>query len=573
MNSQRRKSLIPKPSLSSLRSTKSTSSKTTPTNSPTKSIHSNNKSPPSSKIPLSNSKSNSSINSIFSNNTNRKRSSTSSTLDDYLSNLQSHISQDLETEKSALSAIILELDSRLSHYHQLTTKLKDLQKQEQKLNDTIFEYEIGIPVKSTLLDQESIKLDDELVTLKQKIEDQKKQYTKKIKHKEEKLIHVLKELVSDAEKDDIETVQIREKRLKELNDEKDQLLAEIGVAKKNMDDELTKFRKSFDIEKEETESKLGEVEKNLNSQLLELENQLHVLKEKNKQSENDYSNNLSQIESLQNSIKLKESQIEKLDFKLQDMKSLISELSLDLKNAVTLCSDFENGEYKTTKSNWLLAKSRLKQEKHKRLKIEIQIRELSGIPSIMIINNDYNTTIQNSKLNEFCKPVAYDWQSELFTSLEPALEGVSSLILHLSESESTNLNPELKSYLETLATQERFAEFQTTITSLPNLPSIDEMIKKDLDLPSSTTGLLIEMSKPNNSSSTKTTTRKSIALFVSLETSNELDDIRLRLSNLANSVQFLTVAENVSDSWQNSLMFLSALKPTRLRQACSFLNK
>ncbi|KAG0681797.1 hypothetical protein C6P42_003792 [Pichia californica] len=473
--SNRRKSLIPKPSLSSLRSTTSLSSRTTPTNSPTKSNKSIDLSP--SKIPLS--KSNNSLNNLT-----RKRS-ISNSLNDYLSNLQSHISNDLEIEKSSLSLILLELDDRLSNYHKLCKNLRDLQKIENKLNNSIFEYEIGIPVKNSLFQQENLKIENELNLINEKLDIEKEQYIKKNQYKEDKLINTLKELVNDAKIDDNETINLRNERLKILNFEKEKLLSMIEIAKSNLDNEIIKLKDKFKFENETIKLNFNKIENNLSLNLKKLKSEFNQLNNEKIILDSKINNSNLQINKLNSEIELKSSKINELNYRLEDIKSLIKDLQLDLTNTQTLCSNFENGEYKSTKNAWILSKSRLIEETHKRLKIEIQIRELSGIPNIIILDNNNNSSdnnkLKSSKLNEFFKPYNYDWKSEILTALEATLEGVPSCIINLGD--QYNFKSEIKNYLENiLKSQDRFNNFETEFKEFNNENSINNFIKQKKNL-------------------------------------------------------------------------------------------
>lgn len=568
MNTHRRKSLIPKPSLPSLRKE---STKITPTSSPHKqdSLQSSGSPISPSKIPLSTSTTGSSVSSNIS----RKRT-VSSTLDNYLSTLQTHITADVEEERFCLSEILLEIDSRLSHYHQLCTQLRDLQKREAKLSNTIFEYEIGIPVKQSLLDQESLQVEDDLLRVKNEIEAQKSAYAKVIKHKEEKLIGVLQELVNDAERDDAETIKIRSSRLQLLDEEKEELLKEIEVAKLNMNTELDKFRQIFSSNRELKEQQFQEIKEKLDIELQNTEKEHEKLQKEHSELKCNLSEDCLNIESLEKEIHSKKTKIEELQYRLSDMKSLISELQLDLNNALTLYSNFHDGEYMETKTKWKLAKSRLQEERHKRLKIEIQIRELSGIPNIMILDTEQNRPLQSSSLSEFFKPADYDWKSELFTVLESALEGVSSCVFFLKENQTDerDLRKEIESHLKGISDkQDRFSSYNTNIINLDTLDAIknilgESSIFETSVLPTATNALFVEMINPDSLS-----IRKAIIILIYVSSKSDLNLNQIR--QVLESVQCITLAEDVSESWSDILQSLASLKPIRLRSSYSFLNK
>lgn len=554
--SERRKSLIPKPSINSLKSSISSKS-TTPTHSPSKSLRSQN-SP--TKLPLSNS--NSSINSLLSS---RKRSITNS-FDDYLSNLQSHLSNDLETEKSSLSNLLLELDSKLSIYYKLSSKLKDLQKLETKLNNSIFEYEIGIPVKNSILEKENLNSQNEIENRKLILKAEKENYIKKINHKKEKLINILNNLYNDAKIDDNETLNLRNKRLENLNLEKENLLKKIETAKLEMDINLLDFEKKFQIEKSSIELQFKELEDNLSLNLQNLQNNLNDLNNEKNSLESEFISNSKLLDSLNSDILLKSNQINESNFKLSDIKSLIEDLKLDLNNAQSLCSNFENGEYNIIKQKWLDTKSRLLNEKRKRLKIEIQIRELSGIPNIIILNNKNNNTNNNQKLNEFLKPEDYDWKSELFTSLESSLEGISSYVIYFSNLNS-HLTVEIENYLyDTFNSNNRFENFNLNIKKLNNLNSFDSL--ENLKLSNNIIPILVEMKNEKTLN-----IKKSLILINHIkENDNNLDNSQIK--ELSKNFQLLTIVENISnDSCIKNLIYLSSLKPIKLRQSYYFLNK
>lgn len=556
--SERRKSLIPKPSINSLKS--SISSRSTPTHSPSKSI----RAPISpTKLPLSNS--NSSINSLL----NSRKRSVSNSFDDYLLNLQSHLSNDLETEKSSLSYLLLELDSKLSIYYNLCSKLKDLQKLETKLNNSIFEYEIGIPVKKSILEKENLNFENEIKNFKLKLKSEKEIYIKKINHKKEKLINVLNDLYNEAKTDDTETLNLRNKRLEILNSEKENLLKKIETAKLEMDNNLLNYEKKFQIEKCSIESNFKNIEGELSLDLENLQNDINNLNDKKTSLESELNSSSKLIDSLNSDISLKSNQIDETNFKLSDIKSLIEDLKLDLNNAQTLCSKFENGEYKITKQKWLATKSRLSNEKHKRLKIEIQIRELSGIPNIIILDNQNNNEnnellIQNQKLNEFFKPEDYDWKSELFTALESSLEGVSSYVLYFSNSD-LDLTVEIENYLSDIFnSNSRFENFDLKITNLSDVNSIDSL--KKFNLSKNVIPILIEMKNK-----TTLNVRKSIILINLIKNNDKLDNLQIK--ELSRNLQMLTVVENISNDFIQNLIYLSSLKPIKLRQSYYFLNK
>ncbi|ODQ48885.1 hypothetical protein PICMEDRAFT_88250 [Pichia membranifaciens NRRL Y-2026] len=568
MNTHRRKSLIPKPSLPNSRKD---TSRLSPAASPRKQDSRRASISPISfsSIPVSNSTTASSASSINS----RKRSGSSS-LEEYLSTLQTHITADVEAERSYLSEILLEIDSRLFHYHQLCTKLRDLQKREANLSNTIFEYEIGIPVKQSLLDQEVLKVEDDLARVEERIDLEKTAYAKVIEHKEQKLHNVLQELVNDAKRDDAETVKLRSERMKKLSDEKEELLRKIEVAKVNMDSELQQLRESFSSEKDLKIKNFKEKETLINLELQKLEEQHEKLKKEYSTLSFKLETDQSTIKSLEKKIQSKKIKIEELQYRLSDMKSLISELQLDLDNALTLFSKFESGEYKETRAKWLLAKTRLQQEKHKRLKIEIQIREISGIPNIVILDTDSSHALKNSSLNEFFKPLGYDWKSEMLTALESSLEGVSSCVYLFNEDKSsiTNLRSIIVPHLEhVLKEQDRFSHYDTNFTELDTLNTISNILEDSTEFqiskfPLDVNALYVEMTN-----SKTLNLRKAIIFLITASVPSELKSESVQ--QFGKAVQCITIAENISASWSESLQLFASLKPLRLRESYSFLNK
>lgn len=417
-------------------------------------------------------------------------------------------------------------------------------------------------------------MEDDLARVEERIDLEKTAYAKVIEHKEQKLHNVLQELVNDAKRDDAETVKLRSERMKKLSDEKEELLRKIEVAKVNMDSELQQLRESFSSEKDLKIKDFKEKETLINLELQKLEEQHEKLKKEYSTLSFKLETDQSTIKSLEKKIQSKKIKIEELQYRLSDMKSLISELQLDLDNALTLFSKFESGEYKETRAKWLLAKTRLQQEKHKRLKIEIQIREISGIPNIVILDTDSSHALKNSSLNEFFKPLGYDWKSEMLTALESSLEGVSSCVYLFNEDKSsiTNLRSIIVPHLEhVLKEQDRFSHYDTNFTELDTLNTISNILEDSTEFqiskfPLDVNALYVEMTN-----SKTLNLRKAIIFLITASAPSELKSESVQ--QFGKAVQCITIAENISASWSESLQLFASLKPLRLRESYSFLNK
>lgn len=403
---------------------------------------------------------------------------------------------------------------------------------------------------------------------------EKTAYAKVIEHKEQKLHNVLQELVNDAKRDDVETIKLRSERLKKLNDEKEELLKKIEVAKVNMDSELKQLRDTFNSEKDLKQNHFREKEKLISLELQTLEEQHDLLQK-------EYSTLLSKLEADQSTIRFleievqsKKNKMEELQYRLSDMRSLISELQLDLDNALTLFSKFESGEYKETRAKWLHAKTRLQQEKHKRLKIEIQIREISGIPNIVILDTDSSKTLKNSSLNEFFKPPDYDWKSEMLTALESSLEGVSSCVYLFNEDKNsiTDLRLIIVPHLEKIINeQDRFSNYDTTFAELDNLDTIRSVLEDPIEfqiseLPLEINALYVKMTNLETSN-----IRKAMIFLISACSPSDLKSDSIQ--QMGRTLQCITIAENVSASWGEPMQLLASLKRLHLRKSYSFLNK
>lgn len=543
---ERRKSLIPIPCHFSRKQ----SPVSTPLASPSKS-----KSTPSnveltspSKLPVSKSK---------------KRSVSS--LDSYINSLQTHISQDIHTENASLTSLISEIDNRLSHYHQLCTKLRDLQKQETRLNDILFEYEIGIPVKEAILKQESYNAETEVSELESKIELEKRTLSNTLKLKEEKLLNDLKELVTDAEQDDEETIKIRETKMEAITSEKNILMRKIDTAKREMDLVLESFKTSFENKRQNLQNELNSKHEVVTGELLLLKEKHALLtsqhgeiKLKIKTATQDIGNSESEISKTKH-------RIQALKYRISDVESLIQHLQKDLQDASQLCCEFENGVYLKSKSEWMKSKSRLQTEKYKRLKIEMQIREFSGIPHLIILRNGNNLAFNDSSLSEFVKDTNYDWRLDLTATLEYSLQGNSLCLVNCDENlepNDTKLAKEILDKLKHISEQERFSSFESTFRLLDG-DALEHILAHRLELPDCTVPVHVEMRNRLSQAS-----RQAIIFVLNIEKSTKLHN----LADVCNRLPWLLVANNVTDPWLSDLATVSTIKSIRLNQSYSFLN-
>jgi hypothetical protein len=577
LSQQRRKSLIPKP-IFNTSSYKKLSTHSTPDNSPIKKKNSENSSSSlSSSSPSSPSKLPISSNSFI--DPKRKRS-ISTSLDDYVNILQNHISNDLDSEKLSLSKLSCKIEDKLNQYNQLCSQLKSLQKYEYKLNQTIFEYEFGIPVQTSILKEKSIKFQNEINNFKNNFELKKSNFIKNFQFKEEKLLNVFNDLVNDAKNDDLKTIEIRNKRLNDLKFEKENLLKELELAKKNMNLELENFKNSLINDNNKlkikndlinSKSKIQNKFKILQHDYNKLNENLIKIKQRNDYTENEIKN--LELKFLNKNLKLKQ-----LKFRISDVENLIIHLKNDLQNVNKLCTEFENDEYLKTKNNWNLTNLRLKNERYKRLKIEIQIREISGIPNLIIIENNLNGSFKNSNLIEFLKPKNYDWKTELLTTLESSLDGISSCFILCNEFKKNDdnnfkLTYEIQTHLQnTLLNNNRFENFQSSINILSSHNEISSLINQNIKLPSNLSAIHIKMTNKNLE-----TSRESVILFINIEKTDELvnnsnNNNNNNIQEILQSVQSITIAEYVSDQWYNLLANFATIKPIHSRQAYSFLN-
>ena len=543
----RRRSLIPKPkSTTELSNSRNSSPLSTPSNSPKKS-NSNIHTISPSRLPLPN-----------------KKRSTSSSLDNYLDTLQSHLSADINAERIALSTLLHQIDERLIQYNQLCKNLKTLQKNEIKLNNSIIEYEIGIPLKNSILLQETEKMSIEIAEIEEKIEFQKNNLIKQFNKKEEKIKETFQELVNDANNDDKETIAERESKLENLQLKKKDLLTKIEQAKNHMNDELSKYKTSLSKEIDENNEKLSIESDQLTDELNKLKSKHDSLQSTYTELKNKDETAESKINSIESDIINKKKQIDELKYKLLDMKNLINHLQTDVFNASKLYTDFQDNEYTSTKSEWIESKRLYENEKSKRIKIEIQIREMSGIPTIIILQNEQNRSLIKSKLNEFIKEDNYDWKLEFNTELEALLDGISFSLLICNELEISDISQSIIDHLQTTINKyDKFNAFTPTL-QIVNSTKISELLT-NITIPEDIEIIGIHIIMENTTFNTK---RQSVLLISHIANPSQLSS----LQHIYTSLPCLTVCENISDKWIDEMQLLASAKPVRFRQSYSLLN-
>lgn len=549
---QRRKSLILTPGFTQSRRS---SPQTTPTPSPNRiRIVSSNVSPISpSKLPVKNY---------------RKRTvSNVSTLslDDHLTKFQSFLNADIQNEQLLISETNCEIESFIEKQYEYSSVINDLERKKQKVLDLIDEYRIGYPLKLNLFNSRKREVENEIKKYETVLEQQKVEEQKKFDFKIECIRKEFNEVEKSAQFDDDEKNEARTSKIQQLNDEKDQLLKEIEVAKANMDGELEKFKESLDYKKADATKEIQDSKNKVQSEYMEKEHEFQLLNEKYKLLKSRNDSKLEEISQIGKQITDKESELSKTKFKIQDIENLIIHLKSDLQTTTNLCNDFENNEYKQAKDNWVLTNSLLSLEKYKRLKIEIQIRELSGIPNVIILDYGNNEIFKSSNLIEFFKPVNYDWKIEVLTSLEASLDGVSSCLLRCSENiEDSNIINDIENHLnKTIQQNDRFQSFQISITGLNSIAEINKIMKDKITLPDSISAIYINMLNKVSK-----TSRNSIILILNVSNVDTLN----QTTEILNNLQTFTIVENVSELWLEPISNLITIKPVRSRPAYAFLN-
>ena len=560
--SSRRQSLIPVANTSTLSKSRRSSPITTPNASPTKQTLSpqfsssgghlapTRTSPSRLPIPIS-------------------TSMTSTTLknEDYLAALQHHLDLDVDSERASLSNINKQLEERIHQFSELCATLRKLHSTVSKIEAEIEEYELGLPFQQGTLQREEAKVEEEINNVNDAIEKEKVKITEIWKHREEQLIESLKEVTKDAEVDDEETVQKRKSRLQDLNSQKAQLIEEIEIAKERMQSEMTEYRKTFEDEKCKVKLNLEKERNDLENRLSLLENQRSLVKENHQSITLKLTEAESQITILKEQIESKTGKIKECNFKIIDLETLITHLKSDLQNASTLCNQFENNEYATGKRTWEEARERLRVEKYKRMKIEIQIREMSGIPTIIIISNSRNAKLTSTSLVEFMKHEDHDWKLEFFTALEAALDGVSMCLVVCDdehEMPQPTLENEITEHLQKVSKSDRFSAFQTSFQTLSN-----SEIKDVVKLPTDQANLALTAVQTTMHNSAADTSRRSVVILARISEAQSLEDI----TNLTEMMTCMIFAGNVSSEWENSLQKLSSIKPVKVRKGYSFMNE
>lgn len=484
-------------------------------------------------------------------------------IDDYLNLLESHLSDDIDSERSVLSKLNKDIENKRLHHFKLNDQIRHLRLKEKKIADDILEFQYGIIAKNRELKnaQNQIRIDNDKVSI------EKKKIDEEFKKRELDIINEMELLLDDAKISDPQTIKLQNDQINSLKLKKEKLLSEIEVAKQDMDLKLKNFENSLLTEKIEKESQLSTESSALKEKSNSLRIKYNNLKEEFNDLQNQDNQENAKIKQLKLDIENKHNEIDKLKFRALDLKNLINDLKLDLKNTSTLCDDFENDEYKSAKINYELALSRLNNERYKRLKIEIQIKHISGIPNILILDNGNISSFENTNLYEFVKPLDYNWKPEIFTTLETSMDGISFCLVtcsnHESKAVTLDFYKELQEHLKALTVkQDRFKTYtKIEISYLDVYENIELLIPKDFLLMESAKAIHVNLS-------TEFASKNALIFLYHCKTPQELED----LSRMMSKLQFVLLAENISDDWASNLQHILTIKPVHSRESYSFLN-
>ena len=485
-------------------------------------------------------------------------------VDDHLSLIQSHLSTEVAAERASIAMANKQIDQQLDLKRKHERHLKLLQRELNNVNARLQEYQLGIPIKESELKSETVNVENQIDELESQYELKKMEITKKFIHDEERFVKDLDALVEDAQTEDSQARDMKLAKLELLNEEKKSLMEKIGLAKGAFAEELQSLKEKYKDEEDKQRAKLGNLKETVLSERKKLQKQYDSLKrEYDDLKEKDISTD-GEILRCKSNIEATEKSIQELKYRLLDLRTLIDHLQSDLETASSLCTEFENGEFQSTKREWEEANDCLQLERYKRLKLEIQIRNLSGIPSILIMESKLNQSFKQSKLREFLKPDNYDWKLEVLTNMENSLNGISQSLIICNESDTklAELAQQVQSHLQkTVANNDRFKTSQVSI-EIPLLSELRKTYPQIPDIPTSYAAILLDNHNPITGAS-----RCSLIFMVHISKSIQLPELPLFTITQTN-----LCATNVTDSWEPELIRITSIPPVTSRKAYEFLN-
>lgn len=485
-------------------------------------------------------------------------------VDDHLSLIQSHLSTEVAAERASIAMANKQIDQQLDLKRKHERHLKLLQRELNNVNARLQEYQLGIPIKESELKSETVNVENQIDELESQYELKKMEITKKFIHDEERFVKDLDALVEDAQTEDSQARDMKLAKLELLNEEKKSLMEKIGLAKGAFAEELQSLKEKYKDEEDKQRAKLGNLKETVLSERKKLQKQYDSLKrEYDDLKEKDISTD-GEILRCKSNIEATEKSIQELKYRLLDLRTLIDHLQSDLETASSLCTEFENGEFQSTKREWEEANDCLQLERYKRLKLEIQIRNVSGIPSILIMESKLNQSFKQSKLREFLKPDNYDWKLEVLTNMENSLNGISQSLIICNESDTklAEMAQQVQSHLQkTVANNDRFKTSQVSI-EIPLLSDLRKTYPQIPDIPTSYAAILLDNHNPITGAS-----RCSLIFMVHISKSIQLSELPLFTITQTN-----LCATNVTDSWEPELIRITGIPPVTSRKAYEFLN-
>ncbi|KGK38756.1 hypothetical protein JL09_g2102 [Pichia kudriavzevii] len=437
-----------------------------------------------------------------------------------------------------------QIDQQLDLKRKHERHLKLLQRELNNVNARLQEYQLGIPIKESELKSETVNVENQIDELESQYELKKMEITKKFIHDEERFVKDLDALVEDAQTEDSQARDMKLAKLELLNEEKKSLMEKIGLAKGAFAEELQSLKEKYKDEEDKQRAKLGNLKETVLSERKKLQKQYDSLKR-------EYDDLKEKDISTDGEILRCKSNIEATEKSIQELK-------------YSLCTEFENGEFQSTKREWEEANDCLQLERYKRLKLEIQIRNLSGIPSILIMESKLNQSFKQSKLREFLKPDNYDWKLEVLTNMENSLNGISQSLIICNESDTklAEMAQQVQSHLQkTVANNDRFKTSQVSI-EIPLLSDLRKTYPQIPDIPTSYAAILLDNHNPITGAS-----RCSLIFMVHISKSIQLPELPLFTITQTN-----LCATNVTDSWEPELIRITSLPPTASSLCTEFEN-